>query len=118
MLVKSGIIKQTSMLRFLEGRRSLEARMNTVTLSVASRDDESCRALSDPRPQAVGAAAGDDRPGRDVDPQGGATGWSRHQDRAWRVQVLIKARMVDRTKGGVIFPHDAVHVDFKLTRRA
>lgn len=34
------------------------------------------------------------------------------------VQALLIAGIVDRTERGVIFPYDAVHVDFTLTKAA
>ena len=34
------------------------------------------------------------------------------------VQALIKAGMIDKTKAGIVFPYDAVHVDFMLTEAA
>lgn len=34
------------------------------------------------------------------------------------VSALINAGVVDRTDAGVVFPYDAVHVDFMLTKAA
>jgi predicted transcriptional regulator len=34
------------------------------------------------------------------------------------IQALINAGILDRTKEGVVFPYDAVHVDFMLTKAA
>jgi hypothetical protein len=34
------------------------------------------------------------------------------------VQALIQADVIDRTEAGVVFPYDAVHVDFMLTKAA
>ncbi len=34
------------------------------------------------------------------------------------VTALIRAGVIDRTRRGVVFAYDAVHVDFKLTRAA
>jgi hypothetical protein len=34
------------------------------------------------------------------------------------ITVLINAGVLDRTGDGVIFPYDAVHVDFALSRAA
>jgi len=34
------------------------------------------------------------------------------------VHALLDAGLLDRTTGGVVFPYDAVHVDFTLTRAA
>ena len=31
------------------------------------------------------------------------------------VQALIQAGVIDRTEAGIVFPYDAVHVDFMLT---
>lgn len=64
----------------MTGNRNI-AKPNSVTLSVASRDDVSARAL----------AAFD-----------GGT------------QALIQSGVIDRTDDGIMFPYDAVHVDFML----
>jgi predicted transcriptional regulator len=113
--------------------------MNTVTLSVAGRDDVTRRALGAFEGQAQGAhisfASADllwrtltrkrwellqamtgqgvlsireaaRRVGRDVK--------AVHGD----VQALILAGVIDRVEGGVVFPYDAVHVDFMLTTAA
>ena len=34
------------------------------------------------------------------------------------VHALIEAGIIDRTGGGVVFPYDAIHVDFMLTKAA
>ena len=34
------------------------------------------------------------------------------------VSALISAGVIDRTADGIVFPYDAVHVDFMLTRAA
>jgi predicted transcriptional regulator len=34
------------------------------------------------------------------------------------VQALLAAGILDRTERGVIFPYDAIHVDFTLTKAA
>ena len=34
------------------------------------------------------------------------------------VQALIKAGVIDKTDAGIVFPYDAVHVDFMLTEAA
>ena len=34
------------------------------------------------------------------------------------VTTLIKAGVIDRTDGGVVFPYDAIHVDFVLEKAA
>ena len=113
--------------------------MNTVTLSVASREDVTRRALAafEGRPQGahisfasaellwktltkkrwelLRAMTGQGplsireaarRVGRDVK--------AVHGD----VQALINAGILDRTKDGIEFPYDAVHVDFTLTKAA
>ena len=113
--------------------------MNTVTLSVASREDvtrralaafegqtqgahisfasaellwktltrkrwELLRAMTGQGPLSIREAAR--RVGRDVK--------AVHGD----VQALINAGIIDRTKDGIEFPYDAVHVDFTLTKAA
>jgi len=113
--------------------------MNTVTLSVASREDVTRRALAAFKGQKQGAhisfASAEllwktltrkrwellraltgqgamsireaaRRVGRDVK--------AVHGD----VQALINAGVLDRTQEGVVFPYDAVHVDFMLTKAA
>ncbi len=117
----------------------MEAVTNTVTLSVASRDDVTRRALSAFEGQAQGdhisfasvdllwrtltkkrwdllaAMTGQGelsireaarRVGRDVK--------AVHGD----IQALLAAGVLRRTAGGVAFPYDAVHVDFRLTTAA
>src|SRR5208282_5601674 len=71
--------------RFLAGRRSMEAGMNIVTLSIASREEVSRRASA--------AVHGD-------------------------VTALLHAGILDQAEAGVVFPYDAVHVDFTLTTAA
>jgi predicted transcriptional regulator len=34
------------------------------------------------------------------------------------VQALIKAGVINKTEAGIVFPYDAVHVDFMLTEAA
>ena len=113
--------------------------MNTVTLSVASRDELNRRALAAFDGKAQGAhisfASAEllwrtltrkrwellrsmtgqgamsireaaRRVGRDIK--------AVHGD----IQALIEAGIVERAEGGVIFPYDAVHVDFMLTHAA
>ena len=113
--------------------------MNTVTLSVASRADVTRRALAAFDGEAQGAhisfasaellwqtltrkrwellhaltgqgvmsiRAAARRVGRDVK--------AVHGD----VAALIGAGVIDRVDGGIVFPYDAVHVDFMLTRAA
>ena len=113
----------------------MEARVTTVTLSVASRDDVNARALAAfdgkdrgahisfesaellwrtltaKRWELLRAMTGDDamsireaarRVGRDVK--------AVHGD----VHALIEAGIIDRTQEGIVFPFDAIHVDFLL----
>ena len=113
--------------------------MNTVTLSVASRADVTRRALAAFEGQGQGAhisfasvellwqtltrkrwellhalkgqgamsiREAARRVGRDVK--------AVHGD----VSAPLSAGVIDRTEGGIIFPHDAVHVDFMLTKAA
>jgi predicted transcriptional regulator len=113
--------------------------MKTVTLSIASREDVSRRALeafegrdqgsrisfasaellwktlTRKRWELLQALTGQGvvsireaarRVGRDVK--------AVHGD----VQVLIRAGVLDRTEDGIVFPYDAVHVDFTLTKAA
>ena len=113
--------------------------MNTVTLSVASREDVTRRALAafEGEPQGahitfasaellwktltrkrwelLQAMTGEGamsirkvarRVGRDVK--------AVHAD----VKALVTAGVLDRTDEGVVFPYDAVHVDFTLTKAA
>ena len=113
--------------------------MNTVTLSVASRDDVTRRALAafDGKPQgshisfasaellwqtltrkrwellqamtgqgAMSIREAARKVGRDVK--------AVHGD----VQALLGAGVLDRTGEGILFPYDAVHVDFMLTKAA
>ena len=117
----------------------MAARMNTVTLSVASRDDVNARALAAFEGKKQGAHysfASPDllwqtltrkrwellqamtgqgvmsireaarRVGRDVK--------AVHGD----VQALLRAGVIDRVESGIVFPYDAVHVDFMLTKAA
>jgi predicted transcriptional regulator len=113
--------------------------MNTVTLSVASREDVTRRALAAFEGQAQGAHISFSsaellwktltrkrwevlqamtgqgamsirevarRVGRDIK--------AVHGD----VQALLSAGVIDRAGEGVVFPYDAVHVDFMLTKAA
>lgn len=113
--------------------------MNTVRLSVASRDDVTRRALSAFQGEAQGAhisfASADllwqtltrkrwdilrimtgqgELPVREVARRLGRDAKAVHAD----VAALIAAGVVQRTEGGVLFPYDAVHVDFMLTHAA
>ncbi len=113
--------------------------MNTVTLSVASREDVTGRAL--------GAFVGQRR-GAHISFASAELLWTTLTRKRWAllqamtgqgnmsireaarrvdrdvkavhgdVQALINAGVIDRTEAGVIFPYDAVHVDFMLTRAA
>lgn len=111
--------------------------MNTVTLSVASRADVTRRALAAFDGQAQGAhisfasvellwqtltrkrwellhaltgqgvmsiREAARRVGRDVK--------AVHSD----ISALLSAGVIDRAEGGIVFPYDAVHVDFMLTK--
>ncbi|HEX4183901.1 MAG TPA: winged helix-turn-helix transcriptional regulator [Caulobacteraceae bacterium] len=113
--------------------------MTTVTLSLASREEVTQRALAAFDGEAQGAHISFDsaellwktltrkrwellqamtgrgtmsiretarRLGRDVK--------AVHAD----IQALIRAGVIDRTEEGVVFPYEAVHVDFMLTTAA
>ncbi len=113
--------------------------MNTVTLSVASRADVTRCALAAFDGQAQGAhisfasvellwqtltrkrwellhaltgqgvmsiREAARRVGRDVK--------AVHSD----ISALLSAGVIDRAEGGIVFPYDAVHVDFMLTKAA
>ncbi|HUZ12373.1 MAG TPA: winged helix-turn-helix transcriptional regulator [Caulobacteraceae bacterium] len=113
--------------------------MNTVTLSVASREDVTHRAL----------AAFDGREqGAHVSFDSAELLWQTPTRKRWEllramtgqgtmsmreaarrvgrdikavhadVQALVKAGVIDRTDAGIVFAYDAVHVDFTLTRAA
>jgi predicted transcriptional regulator len=117
----------------------MEARVNIVTLSIASRDDVSRRAAAAFRGEEQGAHISFDsvdllwrtltkkrweilrgltgqgelsirevarRVGRDVK--------AVHGD----VTALVRAGVLDQANAGVVFPYDAVHVDFMLTKAA
>jgi predicted transcriptional regulator len=117
----------------------METRINTVTLSVASRDDINRRALAAFERQEQGshisfasaellwqtltrkrwellrAMTGQGtmsireaarRVGRDIK--------AVHAD----VQALLTAGVIERTEQGILFPYDAIHVDFMLTHAA
>ena len=113
--------------------------MNTVTLSVASRDEVTRRALAAFEGQAQGAH---------ISFASAELLWKTLTRKRWEllramtgqgamsireaarrvgrdvkavhgdVQALIQAGILDRTDEGVEFPYDAVHVDFMLTRAA
>ena len=117
----------------------MEGRMNKVTLSLASRDAVTARALAALQGETQGAhisfataellwqtltrkrwgllkamtgqgtmsiREAARRVGRDVK--------AVHGD----IQILIKAGVIDKTGEGIVFPYDAVHVDFMLTEAA
>ncbi len=113
--------------------------MNTVTLSVASREDVNRRAL---------AAFEGRKQGAHISFASAELLWSTLTRKRWEllqamtgqgvlsirevarrvgrdvkavhgdVHALIKAGVVDHADGGVAFPYDAVHVDFMLTTAA
>ncbi len=114
--------------------------MNTVTLSIASREDVTRRAL---------AAFGGERQGAYISFESVELLWRTLTRKRWEllkamtgqgamtiqeaarrvdrdvkavhgdVQTLLNAGILDRTADGrVVFPYDAVHVDFTLTKAA
>jgi len=113
--------------------------MNTVTLSVASREDVTRRAL---------AAFEGETQGLHISFASAELLWKTLTRKRWEllramtgqgamsireaarrvgrdvkavhgdVHALIDAGVLDRTEGGVEFPYDAVHVDFTLTKAA
>lgn len=113
--------------------------MNTVTLSVSSREDVTRRAL---------AAFGGEAQGARISFASAELLWKTLTAKRWELlqamtgqgamsvreaarragrdvkavhgdlQALIGAGVVDRTGEGVVFPYDAVHVDFMLTKAA
>jgi predicted transcriptional regulator len=117
----------------------MEARMNTVTFSVASRADISRRAraafagkaqgahisfasvallwqtLTTKRWEILQAMAGQgDMSIREVARRVDRDVKAVHGD----VTALLQAGVLDRTDEGVVFPYDAVHVDFTMTKAA
>ena len=117
----------------------MESRMNKVTLSVASREAVTARALAALEGEAHGAhisfASAEllwqtltrKRWGllKAMTGQGAMSirEAARRVDRDVKavhgdVQALIKAGVIDKTEAGIIFPYDAVHVDFMLTEAA
>lgn len=114
--------------------------MNTVTLSVASREDLARRAVAAAEGRQQGAHISFTSAGllwkvltakrwalleamtgrgamaiREVARLVGRDVKAVHGD----VHALLQAGLLDRTdKGGVVFPYDAVHVDFTLIRAA
>lgn len=113
--------------------------MNTVTLSVASRQDVSRRAL---------AAFAGDAQGAHISFATADLIWKTLTAKRWEllramtgqgemsireaarrverdvkavhgdVRALVEAGLINRTAAGVVFPFDAVHVDFLLTKAA
>jgi predicted transcriptional regulator len=117
----------------------MEAKMNTVTLSVASREDMSRRAraaflghdqgahisfasvdllwqtLTKKRWEILHAMTGQgDLAIREVARRVGRDVKAVHGD----ITALIHAGVVERTDRGVLFPYDAIHVDFTLIKAA
>ena len=113
--------------------------MNTMTLSIASRDQVTQRAL---------AAFGGKKQGAYISFASAELLWETLTRKRWEllramtgqgvmsireaarrvdrdvkavhsdIHALITAGVIDRTDEGVVFPYDAVHVDFTLTRAA
>lgn len=113
--------------------------MNTVTLSVASRDAVTQRAL---------AVFGGRAQGSHISFASPELLWQTLTRKRWEllqamtgqgamsireaarrvgrdvkavhgdVQVLLNAGVIDRTEEGILFSYDAVHVDFMLTKAA
>jgi predicted transcriptional regulator len=113
--------------------------MNTVTLSVASRESVTGRAL---------AAFGRENQGAHISFASAELLWQTLTRKRWEllqamtgqgamsireaarrvgrdvkavhgdVKALTAAGVIDRTAQGIVFPYDAVHVDFTLTRAA
>ena len=113
--------------------------MNTVTLSIASREDVTSRAL---------AAFGGKTQGAHISFASAELLWQTLTRKRWEllkamtgqgtmsireaarrvgrdvkavhsdVHALLAAGVIDRTREGFLFPYDAVHVDFTLTRAA
>ena len=112
--------------------------MSTVTLSVASREDVTRRALAafdgqvqgdhisfasvdllwrtltKKRWELLAAMTGQGEPIREVARRVGRDVKAVHGD----IHALLSAGVLRRTAGGVAFPYDAVHVDFRLTTAA
>ena len=113
--------------------------MNTVTLSVVSREDVTRRAL---------AAFASEAQGSHISFASAELLWQTLTRKRWEllqtmtgqgamsireaarrvrrdvkavhsdVQALLGAGVIERTDGGIVFPYDAVHVDFMLTKAA
>ncbi|HEX9806797.1 MAG TPA: transcriptional regulator [Alteraurantiacibacter sp.] len=113
--------------------------MNIVTLSVASREDVNAHALAAFGGKAQGAHYSFASPDllwqtltrkrwellqamtgqgvisiREAARRAGRDVKAVHGD----VQALINAGVIDRVERGIVFPYDAVHVDFMLTKAA
>jgi predicted transcriptional regulator len=117
----------------------MEAGMKTVTLSVSSREAVTARA--------VAALAGEEQ-GAHISFGSADLLWQTLTRKRWEllhtmtgrsamsireaarlvgrdvkavhgdVQALLRAGILERTDGGIVFPYDAVHVAFTLTRAA
>jgi predicted transcriptional regulator len=117
----------------------MEAGMTIMTLSVASREDVTRRALAAFNGEAQGAHHSFASPDllwqtltrKRWDLVQAMTGQgamsireaARRVDRDMKavhgdVQALIKAGVIHRSGRGILFPYDAVHVDFMLTKAA
>jgi predicted transcriptional regulator len=113
--------------------------MNAVTLSVASRDEVTHRAL---------AAFGGEKQGAHISFASAELLWRTLTRKRWEllqamtgqgamsireaarrvgrdvkavhgdIHALVNAGVLDRTSEGFVFPYDAVHVDFTLTKAA
>ena len=106
--------------------------MNTVTLSVASREDVNRR---------VRAAFGGEAQGAHISFASVELLWQTLTSKRWAilqamtgqgelpirevarrvgrdVTALLHAGVIERTERGVVFAYDAVHVDFTLTKAA
>lgn len=117
----------------------METRMNIVTLSVASREAVDARALAAFEGKAQGAHYSFGSPDllwqtltrkrwellqamtgqgamsiREAARRVGRDVKAVHGD----VQALLAAGVIDRSGRGIVFPYDAVHVDFMLTKAA
>jgi len=117
----------------------MEAGMKTVTLSVSSRETVTSRAV---------AALGGEAQGAHISFASADLLWQTLTRKRWEllhvmtgrsvmsireaarlvgrdvkavhgdVQALLGAGILQRTDGGIVFPYDAVHVAFTLTRAA
>ena len=74
--------------------------------------------VEDAEPEASRHRSGNDRPGRPLDPRNrprvGRDVKAVHGD----VTALIEVGVIDRQDRGVVFPYDAVHVDFVFGKAA